>query len=402
MNDAVSSQVRRPYERREKLLDALFILLALGAIKRTFQDSQLNSEDFHVYWKAAHAWLQGANPYAFTAADQGFVFKYPPWILPLFLPIGLIPFEAAKVAWYFVGLACVAYTIQWCVRQGAPARVAAFTTCLFWWMFHAHFSAGQFTMVLLVTALWAHGGNSEANSHRSGLREAVLAYILSAKVFSLYTLTGMWRRFVRPAPWIAGMGLFVLTHAIVLAVNVKTGASLSLPEIYRDFVAAASSGGSELGTIIVRGQGNHGFTALVLRTLQVDSLSFASDMFTSLALLIPLSILWAKKSAILRPAERWSGWLALALIVHPLAWHHSFVLAYPLCTLSITRARRTSALWLAVLGACCIGIFIPQVLGHTLVKPIELGGVKSWGVVLSAISLVWAARTHSVGSKGPS
>lgn len=387
----------RPSRRSDRALNLLFVFLALGALRRTFLDSQLNSEDFHVYWKAAHAWLTGANPYAFTAADQGFVFKYPPWMLPLFFPIGVLSFANAKIAWFAAGVGCVAYAIRWNVRQGAPFQIAAFTACLFWWMFHAHFSAGQFTMVLLVSALWAHGGSDTTKGH--GVREAVLSYILSAKVFSLYTLTGMLRRFNRPAPWIAGIALFIVTHAIVLGVNFATGATLSIVQIYRDFATAASSGGAELGAIIVRGQGNHGLTALVLRTLGVDSLSFASDMIASLALFIPLSLLWGRHARILRDAERWAGWIALALIVHPLAWHHSFVLAYPLCTLSISRAARTDksagrtrVLGLALLGACCIGIFIPQVLGHTIVKPIELAGVKSWGVVVSAIALVWAAR----------
>jgi hypothetical protein len=405
-----------------RALDALLLVLALGALKRTFQDSFAYSEDFQVYWKAANAWLDGRNPYAYTVEDRGFVFKYPPWLLPLFLPIGLLSYASAKVAWYALSVGCIAYAIRWCVRQGVPARIAALTACLFWWMFHAHLAAGQFTLLILTAALWAapkgvrlHLVEERVNSTESlrpnaaalpnvagHLREALLAYILSAKVFSLYTLTGAWRRFLKPAPWIAGIALFVATHALVLAVNWKTGASLSLIEIYRDFAAAASSGGAELGAIIVRGQGNHGLTALMLRTLGVDSLSFASDMLGSLAIFIPLGALWARRSGGLTEAERWAGWIALALITHPLAWHHSFVLAYPLCTLSIARAARVPReagrariLALAILGACCIGIFIPQVLGKTLVKPIELAGCKSWGVVLSAVALVWAA---SVGA----
>lgn len=395
---------------RSRLLDALFIGLALGAIKRTFRDSQLNSEDFHVYWKAAYVWLQGQNPYAYTPADQGFVFKYPPWILPIFTPLGFMGFETAKIAWYLVELACVAYAIVWCIRQGVPRRIAAFVACLFWWMFHAHFSAGQFTIILLVVALWAHGGAQAGRADGrmvtargrpsvwapgGGLRETILAFILSAKVFSLYTLTGIWRRYLKPLPWLAGIGLFVLMHAIVLAVNAKLGGATSLARIYRDFMDAASSGGAELGAIIVRGQGNHGFTALVLRTLDVDSLSFASDMIASAALFIPLAYFWSKQSRVLNESEKWVGWIALALIVHPLAWHHSYVLAYPLCALSLARAAssgRRKLIGLSILGACCIGIFIPQVLGKTLVKPIELAGIKSWGVILSAVAMVLAAK----------
>jgi hypothetical protein len=379
-----------------RFCDLLFAVLALGAIKRTFHDSQLNDEDFHVYWQAAHRWLTGTNPYAFTAADQGFVFKYPPWLLPLFIPIGLLTFETARVVWYCVEWACIAYAILWCVRQGAKPRLAVFVAFVFWWMFHAHFSAGQFTLVMLVAALWTfprpegHAGTFGA----LGIREALLAYVLSAKVFSLYTLAGIWRRFLKPGPWIAGLSLFAVTHLILLAVSLATGGT-SILGTYRAFMTAAASGGAELGAIIVRGQGNHGLTALVLRTLGVDSLSFTADILTSAALAIVLGSIWTRVSGPLSDAERWSGWIGVGLIVHPLAWHHSFVLAYPLCALSLQRtvlSGRKSRIALSLLGACCIGIFIPQVLGKTIVKPLELAGIKSWGVILAATALVLAAR----------
>ena len=374
--------------------DLLFALLTIGAIRRTFHDAELNDADFHVYWQAAHGLLTGLNPYAYTAADQGFVFKYPPWILPLFLPLGLLSFESARIAWFGIELVCIGYTIRWCIHQGVARRLAIFVAFLFWWMLQAHISAGQFTIVLLATALWAVDGKSDAKP-RGGFREALLTWVLSAKVFSLYTLAGIWRRFLKPGPWVWGAGLFGLAHVIVLAINAYHGVTKSLFEIYRDFMAAASSGGAELGAIIVRGQGNHGLTALVLRSLNVDSLSFASDMLTSMALVIPLGMLWNRYSKWLTEAEAWTGWIGIGLIVHPLAWHHSFVLAYPLCALSIARASRTGSrklVALALLGTCMIGILIPQVIGKTLVKPYELAGGKSWGVVLAGVAMVLAAK----------
>lgn len=373
-----------------RLCDALFIVLALGAIKRTFHDSQLNDEDFHVYWQAASHWLAGTNPYAFTAADQGFVFKYPPWLLPLFIPIGLLSFETARVVWYFVELFSVAYAVLWCVRNGVARRLAVFVAFVFWWMFHAHFSAGQFTLVLLVAALWAY----PKPGTRSGFREAWLTYFLSAKVFSLYTLAGIYKRFLKPGPWLTGIALFVAAHAVLLSVSWHTGGA-GLVGMYRDFMLAAASGGAELGAIIVRGQGNHGLTALVLRTLGVNSLSFVADALTSAVLACVLGVIWARVSGILTDAERWTGWIGIGLIVHPLAWHHSFVLAYPLCALSLQRCFATGRRGLvlaSLLGACCIGIFIPQVLGKTLVRPLELAGIKSWGVIIAAAALVRAAR----------
>ncbi|MGK5083197.1 hypothetical protein WDW37_07805 [Bdellovibrionota bacterium FG-1] len=391
--------LKRRFWRDRMWIDVLFGILALAALKRMFRDSEAYAEDFHVYWKAAHIWLAGGNPYAFTTEDHGFVFKYPPWILPLFLPIGALSWEAARHSWFGIEVLCLAYTLFWCVHQGVPRRLACFVGCLFWWMIHAHFAAGQFTLILLTASLWAYPADLRPQDpatlqQGTGFREGLLAWVLSAKVFSLFTLGGIWRRFLRPAPWLWASLIVITSHAILVLVSWKTGQQ-SLTQYYRDFSMAASSGGSQLGAEIVRGQGNHGLTALILRTLKVSSLSATADIVTAGSLALILGTLWQRNSARLTEAERWAGWIALALIVHPLAWHHSFVLAYPLCTLAVARAvkignRRLIAI--AILGTCCIGIFIPQVLGKTLVKPLELAGIKSWGVIIAAISLVLSAK----------
>ena len=65
------------------------------------------------------------------------------------------------------------------------------------------------------------------------------------------------------------------------------------------------------------------------------------------------------------------------------------------------QSGRRNLIALALLGTCCIGIFIPQVLGKTLVKPYELAGGKSWGVVLAGIALVLAGRALRPGDARP-
>jgi hypothetical protein len=384
-----------------RLLDALFLVLAAFAIRRTFHDAENYAEDFHVYWKAAHTWLAGGNPYAFTAEDRGFVFKYPPWILPLFLPLGALEWEWARRVWFVTEILTIAYAIRWCVRNGAPRHLAAFVACLFWWMFHAHLSAGQFTLILLQISLWAYPadvrpGDPVTLRTGSGFREGTLAFFLSAKVFSLFALVGIYRRYLRPGPIAWGVGLLAAAHGLLLWMSHATGSGLTIPDYYRGFAAAAASGGAELGAVIVRGQGNHGFTAMILRALGVDSLSFLSDMVTSASVAAVLGLLWHKLARGLTEAERWAGWIGVALVAHPLAWHHSFVLAYPLCALALARAssvKRKDLMALAVFGTCCIGVFIPQVMGgKEAVRPFELAGMKSWGVVLAAVSLALAAR----------
>jgi hypothetical protein len=383
-----------------RFLDALFIVLAIAALKRTFVDAENYAEDFHVYWKAANTWLHGGNPYAFTAQDAGFVFKYPPWILPLFLPFGAMEWEWARRAWFVVEVACVQYILRWVIRHGVSRSLAATVACLFWWLTHGHFAAGQFTLVLTCVALWSwpagiREGDPQTLTQGNGFREGALAFIFSAKVFSLFSLLGIRRRYFRLGPWVWCIGMVTLAHGLLIAVARHAGNSMSIVDYYRSFMLAATSGGAELGAEIVRGQGNHGFSALILRTLQVDSTSFACDALTSLIVVAVLGILWERYARGLTSAEHWAGWLGIGLVAHPLAWHHSFVLAYPLCALAIAGSHRVKdrkLIAMAWFGTCCIGIIVPQVVGKTIVKPLELGGMKSWGVVLAAVALAAAAR----------
>jgi hypothetical protein len=168
--------------------------------------------------------------------------------------------------------------------------------------------------------------------------------------------------------------------------------------LYRQWVQAASSGGQELGSFVVRGQMNHGFTAGVLRLFQVDARDTKLDYAVALSLAAVFSLLWAWASKKLSSLEAWVGWLGVGLIVHPLAWHHSFVMAYPLCAVSLDRAFRSQQrkwiVW-AILGICCIGIFIPNIFGMTLITPLEHISIKSWGVCLCAWTLVRTSEPSS-------
>jgi hypothetical protein len=368
----------------------LLLGLALSyAFFRFFRAAWVDSMDFTVYWKAAQNWLHSeVSPYYYDEATRGFVFKYPPWILPLFAPLGFLSFETSRILWAVVEIGCLSYIVTWLRASGAGWGPIVATLGMFWWIWLAHFFAGQFTLVLAAASLWAVPPRDQEPC-RKPERLGALAYILTAKVFSLVELFGLWRCFLKPRPWLS-------FAAMILCANLLLAASgENLGELYRGWTLAAGSGGQELGALVVRGQMNHGFTAGILRWLDVPATNTRADLVVSGLLAILFVAAWDRASIGLRLQERWAGWLAAGLITHPLAWHHSFVLAFPLCVLALDVAWKTPdrrLKVLAVLAPCLIGIFLPEVLGSRLVTPLELVSSKSWGVCLAAMVLVLRSR----------
>jgi hypothetical protein len=373
---------------RFKPSDFLLVAVCLAGAARLLWIGAHGGQDFEVYWKASKACFNGLSPYLIKPEDNGFVFKYPPWILPLFFPFGLLTLPQADFAWSSLELLAVFLSVWQVARRCASPRAALWSALLFWWIWLAHFAAGQFTLVLLAAGLLL--GRSEAAL-------ATLGFLFSSKIFSLISLFPFWRTALKVKMWAVLLALLVASQLIVLGVYGKTatrGAFDQTASLFHDWKAASSSGGSQLGHDVVRGQGNHGFTAGVLRWLEVDEKAFLGDVLVFCILALGFGFGWTRVSRSFEPFEKWVGWLALGVIVHPLAWHHSFVMCYPLCAIALDRAlraRRKSTIFLALLGIVCIGIFVPQAIGKTLVKPLELVSVKSWGVVLSAWAL-WRAK----------
>src|SRR6202035_3077276 len=95
---------------------AFWLTLAWVAIVRLYIEAIHNSTDLHVYWRAAHLWLDGISPYLYDASDRGNVFKYPPWTLPLFLPLGFIGFDLTRWIWVTFEILSIAYAIRWLLR----------------------------------------------------------------------------------------------------------------------------------------------------------------------------------------------------------------------------------------------------------------------------------------------
>ena len=141
--------------------DYFFCFIAIPLLVRLFRISTASASDFEVYWYAIRAWLAGLPPYAqYSMSYPGLVFKYPPWLLPVFLPIGLFPLEVAKWIWTIAQVFAIAYTVRWARRQCRPLQTDRITAVLptiipmivalmFWWMWLAHTEFGQIMVFIL-------------------------------------------------------------------------------------------------------------------------------------------------------------------------------------------------------------------------------------------------------------
>jgi hypothetical protein len=327
----------------------------------------------------------------YDASTAGRVFKYPPWTLPLFFPFGFISFNVARVLWALVEIASIAYTVCWLKKAGVTVTRTLWLAISFWWIWLGHFYTGQITVFLLAISLWA------VSPKISSPRATILALFLTTKVFHAVSLVGILKDMLRPRTLIAGVLALIALDVLTWEVLRIQGSTLGWLELHRQWIQAAGSAASELGAEVVRGQGNHSFTAGVLRWCHVDPLDTSKDIWVAALLAVFLSALWHHFSRVLDPAESWAGWLCVGLVIHPLLWHHSFVLAFPACVLAMDRALKSGSRGLIAAAGTSIflvALLIPQLFG-SLVNPFEWAASKSWGVTLACAVLVIYRRRFS-------
>lgn len=355
---------------------------------------QSGAVDLHVYWKAVGIWLGGQSPYAFTGNEGVLVFKYPPWTLPFFLPLKIFSFEAWHFLWVPLQLLGIHSAIRWVIRAQVRPDIAYLSAALFWWIWLGHAQAGQIMIFILAASLWAIPPDS--SNKLNSLTLAPLCLIISAKVFNSFSLLGFLKEIVRLRTIFLIVVLLAVLNGLVLLPLKLHSNSISLLELYHEWFKAGTSGGTQFAAETIRGQGNHSLTALVLRLLQVPAEDSSKDIWMGAGIGILLSFAWHLAADQLSQAEKWAGWLTLGNVIHPLLWHHSFVLCFPLCALALDRAIQSRSRSLIVSASISIGLIallIPNLWGVDFVRPFELAGSKSWGAVLASITLVLSVRS---------
>jgi hypothetical protein len=369
-----------------KLLYIVAGLACIAAGVALVRDTYYQGQDFEVFWRVSREVMLGKAVYD-PVRDGAMVFKYPPWILPAFLPFTAMSLGAAKWTWGGIELLSLGVVVVWSLRKIKSYFLLLPAIAAFWGIWAVHALDGQVTLVLLALVLIA------SSIERAGLRLGLAAWALSTKIFGMISMPGVFhdrREFKKLL--IPGLVLLWLSVPALLVTPHHSPVRL-----VKTWAQAAASGGTAFGAEKVRGRENQGLPAAALRLAKVPAEKTGADLLAFALIALALGSVWILVSRPLEREEKLVGWLALGAIAHPLAWFHQFVLVFPLAIVSLDRAwrsRRWLSLTMSILGIALIGLVTRRTMGN-LGACLESLSVKSWGTILCAAALVLAARSLS-------
>ncbi len=105
--------------------------------------------DARAYWAGVRIWLAGGDPYHPTGPFLPYV--YAPWMLPLFAPWALLPWDVAWVVWRGGTVLLLLWTIDWAYRR-RPLETAVIVLLLAF-PIGANLDTGNINL-LLALAVW--------------------------------------------------------------------------------------------------------------------------------------------------------------------------------------------------------------------------------------------------------
>ena len=124
---ALRFEVHRLRDRRRILAMTLLIVtfgcLAAALVAR----GEPAGADARAYWAAVRIWLGGGDPYRSTGPFLPYV--YAPWMLPLFAPWALMPWDVAWYVWRGGTVLVLLWTIHWAYSR-RPLQTAALVALL--------------------------------------------------------------------------------------------------------------------------------------------------------------------------------------------------------------------------------------------------------------------------------
>ncbi len=138
--------------RDRRRIVAIVLLALTGGLMAAFLFARgaLAGADALAYWAGVHVWLAGGDPYHPEGVFLPYV--YAPWLLPLFLPWALLPWNVAWFAWRGMNILLFLWSAEWAYRRRPLAT--ALMIALLSIPLIATFDTGNVTL-LLALAIWA-------------------------------------------------------------------------------------------------------------------------------------------------------------------------------------------------------------------------------------------------------
>ncbi len=145
--------LRREFSRlrdpRRILAITILILIGGGIGAGLIARGDLAGADARAYWAGVRIWLGGGDPYHPTGPFLPYV--YAPWMLPLFAPWALLPWDVAWFTWRGGAILTLLWTVDWAYRRRPLATALAILALSF--PIAANLDTGNITL-MLAFALW--------------------------------------------------------------------------------------------------------------------------------------------------------------------------------------------------------------------------------------------------------
>ena len=155
-------RIREPNRLAAMLIVAiLFAFLLAGIAAR----GDTAGADAQAYWAAVRIWLEGGDPYHPTGPFLPYV--YAPWMLPLFVPWALLPWEVAWFAWRAGTITLLLWSIRWAYAR-RPLSTAVLAALL-WLPVIATLDTGNINLPLALGLFGAQFSSGRAGGLIWGL-----------------------------------------------------------------------------------------------------------------------------------------------------------------------------------------------------------------------------------------
>jgi alpha-1,2-mannosyltransferase len=353
--------------------------------------------DLDVYRTSGLSVLQGQPLYAvLTQPPQLLLFTYPPAAALFAVPLALVPWPAAQLAWVpfvYVPLAVVIwYAFAPLLRRAGRLRPACFAVvfaaCAYLFPVRDEMRFGQVDLVLLAMAV-ADCAASRPRWPRGALVGLATAIKLVPGVFIGYL-------------WLSGRRRAALTAALV-ALACTLGAWLLLPQDSVTYWTSAVFDPGRLGSNA--GTSNQSLRGLLLRAFLPGSLPAAIWVAVAAAVAVAGFALVRRLARDMMEMEALAVTALVGVLISPVSWIHHYVVVVVAIGAILADGRSPRRVVLAAGTAVCFALTVPwwgqSLLGQRDVPALAARVVQdSFGLAALALIVV-LARLRAAASRAP-
>ena len=112
---ALRHEVNRIKDPRRLFMMVLLGFVAGFVLACLLARGEAAGADTRAYWAAGRLWLSGGDPYHPTGPFMPYV--YSPWMLPLFVPWSILPWDVAWFVWRGATIIALLWSVHWAYKR---------------------------------------------------------------------------------------------------------------------------------------------------------------------------------------------------------------------------------------------------------------------------------------------